>query len=253
MQREADAWGDTLNARIEKAQNAFSNLSSDLGRHLKPAIADTLDKTLSIIQAVRTWADENPRLSKGLIEASKWLAIALSVIGGIALAAGAILVPLAAFKFSMVTLGLSGAGAFGMVTGAIKLMGRALLTNPIGLTMTSIATAAILIYENWDRIGNWFNGMIDGILARIARLKENLRIMSGGLVFGATGQTGNAPSPISASPLLPRIAGNSTYNINVATQPGADNADLARQIRNEMDRMDRDKAARARGRLRDQE
>jgi len=54
MQREADAWGDTLNARIENAQNAFSNLSSDLGRHLKPAIADTLDKTLSVVQAVRT-------------------------------------------------------------------------------------------------------------------------------------------------------------------------------------------------------
>lgn len=253
MQREADAWGDTLNARIENAQNAFSNLSSDLGRHLKPAIADTLDKTLSVVQAIRAWADENPRLSAGLVAASKWLAIALSAIGGITVAAGALIIPLAALKFSMVTLGLSGAGAFGAIATAIRVVGTALLTNPIGLTLTGIAVAATLIYKNWDRIGTWFGSLIDGLLAKIARFKENLRIMTGGLLFSGSGNTGSTTAPISASPLMPRIAGNSTYNISVATQPGASNADLARDIRAEIERLDREKAARTRGRLRDTE
>lgn len=253
MQREADAWGDTLNARIENAQNAFSNLSSDLGRHLKPAIADTLDKTLSVVQAIRAWADENPRLSKGLIEASKWLAIALSVIGGITMAVGAIILPLAMLKFSMITLGLSGAGAFGMVAGAIKLVGRALLTNPIGLTLTGIATAAILIYKNWDRIGTWFGSLIDGLLAKIARFKETLRIMTGGLLFSGSGNTGSTTAPISAAPLMPRIAGNSTYNINVAAQTDASPSVIASAVQAAMERKEKEKAARARSRLRDTE
>jgi len=188
-----------------------------------------------------------------LIETSKWLAIALSAIGGITVAAGALIIPLAALKFSMVTLGLSGAGAFGAIATAIRVVGAALLTNPIGLTLTGIAVAATLIYKNWDRIGTWFGSLIDGLLAKIARFKENLRIMTGGLLFSGSGNTGSTTAPISASPLMPRIAGNSTYNISVATQPGASNADLARDIRAEIERLDREKAARSRGRLRDTE
>lgn len=43
-----------------------------------------------------------------------------------------------------------------MVGKAILFMGRALLTNPIGLIITAIATAAYLIYDNWGAIAPWF-------------------------------------------------------------------------------------------------
>lgn len=256
MQREVDAWGDTLDARIENAQNAFSNLSSDLGRHLKPAIAETLERTLGMVQAVRNWAAEHPQLSGALMTTVKWLALILSVLGGLTVVAGAILVPLAMLKFSMVTLGISGAGAFAMIGTAIRAVGLLLLGNPIGLALTGIATAATLIYANWEKLGAWWSKMLDGIIGRINRLKENLRIMMPWLF----GQAGSAPAggtaSISNSPILKSVAagaGPSTYNITVATQPGADNSDLARQIRSEMERLDRDRAARDRSRLRDTE
>lgn len=255
MQREADAWGDTLNARIENAQNAFSNLSSDLGRHLKPAIAETLEKTLSVVQSVRAWADENPRLSAGLITVSKWLAIALSVIGAITVGAGALLIPLAALKFSMTTLGLSGTGAFGLIAGGIRTVGLALVANPIGLTLTGIATAAVLIYKNWDKIGSWFANLVDGILVRINKLKENLRYMFPGM-FGDLKDTPTRASntaAISSSPVLRQAAAGSNYTFNVYPGAGSDNQSIARDIRAEIERMDREKAARNRGRLRDTE
>lgn len=255
MQREADAWGDTLNARIENAQNAFSNLSSDLGRHLKPAIADTLDKTLSVIQSVRDWADENPRLSKGLIEASKWLAITLSVIGGITLAAGAIIVPLAALKFSMITLGLSGAGAFGMILKGIGALRLALVGSPVGLAITALVTAGILIYENWDKVKALFSTMFDGINAKINRLKENLRYLFPS-VFGNLKDSptmASTTATIGASPYLKQAAAGSNYQIAIHTQPGTDNQGLATALRQELERIDREKATRQRSRLRDQE
>ncbi len=254
MQREANAWSETLNARIENAKDAFTNLSSDLGQHLKPAIAETMEKTLSMVQAVRNWAAENPGLSSALMTTVKWLAIALSVLGGLTIAAGAILVPLAALKFSMVTLGISGAGAFGMIGTAIATVGRALLLNPIGLALTAIALAATAIYTNWEKIGAWFSSLIDGILSRIAKLKENLRILSGGLIFGdsAPAAKPTATQTIAASPIL-KTVGASTYNINVAATPGASTSDLAADIRKEIERMDREKAARNRSRLRDTE
>jgi TP901 family phage tail tape measure protein len=253
MQREVDAWGQTVDGRLENAQNAFSNLSSSLGKHLKPAVVETLETTLGMIRAVRNWAAEHPQLSAALMTGAKWLALTLSVVGGLTIAAGAFLVPLAALKFSMVTLGISGSGAFGMIATAIRVVTLALVGNPIGLTLTAIATAATLIYANWDKIGAWFSGLIDGMIGRIAKLKENLRILSGGLLFGDSGQAKpTTTQTIAASPIL-RPSGASTYNINVATQPGANNADLAREIRAEMERIDRDKAARERGRLRDTE
>lgn len=42
---------------------------------------------------------------------------------------------------------------------SILMMGRALLTNPIGLTITAIAVAAYLIYDNWEPISAWFSNL----------------------------------------------------------------------------------------------
>ncbi len=257
MQREADAWGDTLNARIENAQNAFGNLSSDLGKHLKPAAAEAMEMTLGVVQAVRDWSAENPALSSALMTTIKWIAGIVSVLGLGTIAIGAILVPLAALKFSMVTLGLSGAGAFGMIAGGIRAVTLAMMGNPVLLAVTGLATAGLLIYQNWDKVKSLFATMFDGILVKINRLKENLRILMPG-VFGDLKDSptrGGTTATIAASPILRQasVASGGVYNINVATQPGANNQDLAKQIREEMERMDRAKAARSRSSLRDKE
>ncbi|MDD5175763.1 MAG: phage tail tape measure protein [Sterolibacterium sp.] len=106
MQREGDARKDTIDSRMLMAKNSLFNLSSDLGKHLKPALVETLEKTLAIIQAVREWAKENPALAAGLMTNVKWLAIGVSAVGALALAAAAVLGPLALLKFSITTLGL---------------------------------------------------------------------------------------------------------------------------------------------------
>lgn len=257
MDRELAARAETLNQRIENTQDSIRNLSSDLGQHLKPALADTLDTTRNIIQSVRDWAAENPRLADGIINGAKYLAIMLSILGGFIMAIGAITVPLAILKYALLTLGFSGKGAFALIGGAIRAIGLALAGNPIALALGIIAGAAILIYQNWDKLGAWWTKLLDGITERINHLKENLRYLMPG-VFGdlkTTPTRASTTAVITASPLYKPApaAGNSTYNINVATQPGADNADLARQIRSELDRLDRDTAARNRSRLRDQE
>ncbi|MEJ1436583.1 MAG: tape measure protein [Candidatus Sedimenticola sp. (ex Thyasira tokunagai)] len=53
----------------------------------------------------------------------------------------------------------------GMVAGAIQLIGKALLMNPIGLTITAIAGAAYLIYKHWEPIKTFFSGLWDGVKA----------------------------------------------------------------------------------------
>lgn len=110
MQREADARKEIINARLLMAKNAMFNLSSDLGDHLKPALIETLERTLAIVQGVRAWAQENPGLAAGLMTAAKSLALVVTGIGALLLVAAAVLGPLAMLKFSLTTLGVSGAG-----------------------------------------------------------------------------------------------------------------------------------------------
>jgi TP901 family phage tail tape measure protein len=334
MQREADSWGDTLNARIENAKDAFANLSSDLGQSFKPAVAATLERTLSMVQAVRAWSAENPALSSGLMTALKWLAGTLTVLGALTMAAGAILVPLAAMKFSLVTLGITGSGAMAMLTTALSAVGtalgfaaRVLLLNPIGLTLTAIATAATLIYLNWDKIGPWLaalierisgyfsslkdravnagreliNGMIDGVTQRwdalrstvmgvadstIGWVRDKLGIKSPSRVFREIGAftmqgfedgiSGNAGGPLGAMGDAARrlasvgagiaigtapiaagaasaAAGGNTYQIIINAPAGTDNQGLASLVAREIERIESNKAARSRSRLRDME
>ena len=55
------------------------------------------------------------------------------------------------------TVSMSGlmSGAMALVTGGIRAIGVALMANPLGIIL-AIASAAWLIYENWDTVKGWF-------------------------------------------------------------------------------------------------
>ncbi len=61
----------------------------------------------------------------------------------------------------------------GVITG-IKSMTVALLTNPIGLILTGIAFAGLLIYRYWQPIKAFFAGLWQGIKSVLAPAKEGL-------------------------------------------------------------------------------
>lgn len=124
---------------------------------------------------------------------------------------------------------VSGAGA---AARAIALVGRALLLNPIGLTLTVIAAAAYLVWRHWDVIGpklaavwqtvksafdtawQWISGLpqrmmeagraildglINGIRARWDALKESVTGIASGIADTVRGALGiRSPSRVFA-------------------------------------------------------
>lgn len=157
MQREADARKDAINARMQMAKNALFNLSSDLGEHLKPALAETMERTLSIVQAVRAWAKENPGLASGLMTVVKILAFAVTGIGALMLVAAGVLAPLAMAKLALGTFGLTAGGAAAGVWAFLK---------PILL----VAGAA---YAGW-KAGELLAGGIDHLLSKMLGFETSL-------------------------------------------------------------------------------
>jgi TP901 family phage tail tape measure protein len=245
----------TLKSLWDAASGTFTNALVALGESVSPELHATAEWLGTVAERTQKWAEENPGLSKALMTTVKWLGLAALSIGAIATAAGAIVVPLAVMKFSMVSLGWTGAGSMGMLSLAIKGVGLALKATAIGALVTTLITGAVLVIENWDKVKEFFASMLDGFFVKFNQLKENLRYLMPG-TFGDLKDTptrATTTGVISASPLLKQAAAGAGYNITINAAQGSDNQELARLVGREIERLDREKSARARSRLRDTE
>lgn len=85
------------------------------------------------------------------------------MFGTLTLGIASLLGPFAKFRYAMMLVGIKGGGlasvllnlgrtVLPIVGQAILWIGRALMMNPIGLAITAIAVAALLIYKYWDPI-----------------------------------------------------------------------------------------------------
>lgn len=90
-------------------------------------------------------------------------------MGRIAIVAIATAGPLGALSaayaaFAAMVSGMSGimSGALGMVTGAFRALGAAMMANPLGIVL-GLAAAAYLIYDNWGTLKEWFSSFFDWI------------------------------------------------------------------------------------------
>lgn len=255
LQRRVNEQLGTLKSLWETATGTFETAMVRFGEAIAPELKATAEWMVKVTDGIDKWAKENPGLSKSLMTTVKWLGLAALSIGAIATAAGAIVVPLAVMKFSMVSLGWTGAGSMGMLSLAIKGVGLALKATAIGALVTTLITGAVLVIENWDKVKEFFASMLDGFFVKFNQLKENLRYLMPG-TFGDLKDTptrATTTGVISASPLLKQAAAGAGYNITINAAQGSDNQELARLVGREIERLDREKAARTRGRLRDTE
>ncbi len=139
MSREFQAQLATTSAQWEIMKNRVVELSVNIGSVLLPVINQILGVIGPIATATAEWVRENKTLVGNL------LAVA-GTLGGLFVA------------FKAISFGV------GLVTFAFNALKLALLTNPIGLAVAALATAAVLIYRNWEPIKEFFVGLWNGIV-----------------------------------------------------------------------------------------
>ena len=138
-----------------------------IGEQLKPVVDDVSTKMSEWADRTAEFASENPKLTRTLAVSAAVMAGLFIVIGGLAIAAAALILPFAMLAGASTVLGI----------GMLPLLGISLLVLAgIGL----LAAAAYLIYDNWDGISAWFGkiwaeikGYVDGGLAGIGELFVN--------------------------------------------------------------------------------
>lgn len=177
MQREADSRNQALSARYEILKNSIFNVSSELGKSLKPALVDIMQSIADVLTGVREWIKENPALTANLVKGAAAIAVVVTVLGALVIAAAAVLGPLAVLKFSVVMLGLKFPFLTALVSGfgtAIRFVFAAIRANPFGLLLAVGAYTIGYLISKWDelkerfKLGDWSGigkMVIDGIIA----------------------------------------------------------------------------------------
>ncbi|QLZ61838.1 phage tail tape measure protein [Citrobacter freundii] len=171
-------------------QLALNDLWLTVGLELMPAIGELAQSITPLVRQFSAWLRENPALVQGItkIVGAIWLFngalnvlklganfiaspfirlvdIFLKVKASLALGGGASTALSVLKSFGNGAKALTLLLGHGLVSG-LKLvgqtfiwLGRALLMNPIGLTISAIAGAAYLIYRYWEPVSTFFSGI----------------------------------------------------------------------------------------------
>lgn len=191
--RVARQMDDNANGGFRAMNSAIEGLKISFGDLLLPAVRSATTVITGLTRRLTAFTNEWPTLSK-------WLGYGVAAIAGLAFAFGGLMSVLAgvlgsmvAVKFAVSALGLKGlfaSGAFKalgasmmtMVKGAIpaaiagiRMLGVAVMANPIGAIIGGIALAAGLIIANWGNIGPWFSGLWDRISGRFGKGWEMIK------------------------------------------------------------------------------
>lgn len=174
-----------MNSPIEqfkKAKNNFADVGISIGKALLPAITQTMNALLPLMQAFGNWAKQNPQLVASIVKIVGGLLVAKVAFWGMSFAVLSVVKPIA----SAVTLfnrlragvavlrGMAILGRFAPMAArfasGLRLIGTAfqalriiLMANPLGLAIGLLITAAVLIYRNWSPIKAFFIELWTGI------------------------------------------------------------------------------------------
>ncbi|AOB29899.1 hypothetical protein AKI39_03135 [Bordetella sp. H567] len=157
----------------------WRDLQLELGEKISPLYNGVLRITAAATEKVTDFMQKHATTATVLVSALTVLAGLMVAGGTLTIGLAAVIGPLAIVRFGLTTLGVQGglgaralsllADGFRLAGSAIMFVGRTMLLNPIGLTITAIALAAALIYEYWTPLKAFFSDL----WAKVASTFEN--------------------------------------------------------------------------------
>lgn len=194
MQKESDIDKDSISAQLQLLKSGGGNALSSMGETLRAPMLEVVETLKNMIGGVRRWVEVNPKLAGTIMKVVATLSIATITLGGLVLAAAALLGPMLALRlgFSL----LAGNGGLSIMlarlgnmlkwvaTSPLRLLGSiggtvfgalgsavGLVLSPVGLLVAAIIGAGVLIYQYWQPIQAFFSGFFTGLMAGLQPVK----------------------------------------------------------------------------------
>ncbi|HDR9506577.1 phage tail tape measure protein [Burkholderia cepacia] len=177
----ASVMADNLKGDVQTATSAWEDLGVTVSDTVDPTLRSAVQRITQVTGAVSRWAAAHPELTRVITNVMLVLGILLVVLGSLSLAFAAVLVPMAALKFSLSVLGIKIGAPFrllarlasfltGGLMSALKIAGRGFLIlgrfvmgHPIVALLALIAMAAVYIWQNWETLGPKFAAVWEAI------------------------------------------------------------------------------------------
>ena len=166
------AGGQTLAGKEIDYEAKKNKLLTELGTAVLPMAVKGLEMMISAVKTMTDFAQRFPNVTKGLVIGFASLMAAMAIggtimvlVGGfrllsMAMGTGQLMTALPMVKTAIMALGQG-----------VMFLGRALLMNPIGLTLTAVAIAAFLLYKNWSRIKPLMVSMAQAVVNKFNQIK----------------------------------------------------------------------------------
>lgn len=194
MQKESDIDKDSISAQLQLLKSGGGNALSSMGETLRAPMLEVVETLKNMIGGVRRWVEANPKLAGTIMKVVATLSIATITLGGLALAAAALLGPMLALRLGFSLLvgngGLSimlarlGNMLKWVATSPLRLLGSiggavfsalgsavGLILSPVGLLVAAVIGAGVLIYKYWQPIQAFFSGFFTGLVEGLQPVK----------------------------------------------------------------------------------
>lgn len=163
------------------------------GQEAMGAITPLIDNIDSLREAFAKVEDEGEIAGAMMVEfarqsdtAASDLTLVKNSAQALAVAAGTVLLPMlrdaldviVPLAQSIAAWAASNEGAVQSIftlAGGLTALRVAAVAHPVLALITGIATGALLIYQNWDGIVAWFEGLVDGVTAAVSRMVTAVR------------------------------------------------------------------------------
>lgn len=291
LQKRVNKQLDTLAALWDAASGTFMNALSAIGNAIKPELKALIQWIGDVSAGLREWAKENPQMASWMMKITALVAGGAIAFGGLALAVSALMGPFAILRLVLGLVGAKSLGVtavlkgtfsglgrvFGWLTGAFKFVGKGLIwlgrlatLHPIGRMVALLASGAILIWENWDKIqpvltsvwesigASFRKYLYDPIMAAIKKIQEIRALVAGKIqgawdwafgedtpaMAGAGGGGSNTVAPL-RSRYHSKTVNQQQYHFTINGAPGQSEAEIGRIVQQTIQDEHR-KAGRAR-------
>lgn len=165
----AKTMADNIVGDLDELSSAWEDIGISIFDGQNGILRGLVQNLTSVVNTIGQWIKENPELTATIVKIVAVIAAVVAGMGALAIAIASVLGPFAILRYALSFMSITGAGgigifgrlasALGIVKTAIIAMGRALLMNPIGLAITTIAGLTYLIYDNWSTVSEWFSDM----------------------------------------------------------------------------------------------
>lgn len=256
---------ETMKEQTQGLGNAWTRLMTTLGDGMAPAIGSVAKSLTGLVESAETFTKENPQLVTTVLTGTGAVIGLTAALGAGKMAVGAIGYALSAVPWSAMGTActwLATTALPAVVTG-IRAVTLAMVSNPIGLVAAGLATAAFLVWKNWEPIKGFFVGIFESVKASLGAAVDWIigKIQTVGeywgrakaffgiggdttMKLGATATPGAGaaalPGASAALPAVPAMRTNSpsgqtiTNNvqapITINQQPGQNSKELADEV-----------------------